>query len=79
MQSCVQSITTVCQRSDVTHSGQWTATSLDDNIFLYVVALFFGGVIYTVFQKKTPTHIIGYKLSSCLILIIFDCKIPHII
>ena len=36
--------------------------------------------IYTVFQKKTPTHIIGYKLrSSCLILIIFDIKIPHII
>ena len=35
---------------------------------------------YTVFQKKTPTHIIGYKLrSSCLILIIFDTKIPHII
>jgi len=35
---------------------------------------------YTVFQKKTPTHIIGYKLrNSCLILIIFDIKIPHII
>ena len=35
---------------------------------------------YTVFQKKTPTHIIGCKLrSSCLILIIFDIKIPHII
>jgi len=33
------------QHSDVTHSGQWTATSLDVNIFLYVVALFFGGVI----------------------------------
>jgi len=33
---------------------------------------------YTVFQKKTPTHIIGYKLrSSCLILIIFDTNIPH--
>ena len=31
------------------------------------------------FRKKTPTHIIGYKLrSSCLILIIFDIKIPHI-
>jgi len=30
-----------------------------------------------VFQKKTSTHIIGYKLrSSCLILIIFDTKIP---
>jgi len=37
-------------------------------------------LLYTVFQKKTPTHIIGYKLrSSCLILIIFDNKIPHII
>ena len=35
---------------------------------------------YTVFQKKTSTHIIGYKLkNSCLILIIFDTKIPHII
>jgi len=35
---------------------------------------------YTVFQKKTSTHIIGYKLRySCLILIIFDSKIPHII
>jgi len=35
---------------------------------------------YTVFQKKTPTHIIGYKLrNNCLILIIFDTKILHII
>ena len=35
--------------------------------------------IYTVFQKKTTTHIIGYKLrSSYLILIIFDTNIPHI-
>jgi len=33
------------------------------------------------FRKKTAsTHIIGYKLRiSCLILIIFDIKIPHII
>jgi len=32
------------------------------------------------FRKKTPTHIIGYKLrNSCLILIIFDTKIPQII
>ena len=32
------------------------------------------------FQKKTSTHIIGYKLrTSCLILIIFDTKISHII
>jgi len=31
-------------------------------------------------SEKTPTHIIGYKLrSSCLILIIFDTNIPHII
>ena len=36
--------------------------------------------IYTVFQKKTPTHIVGYKLrNSCLILIIFDTEIPDII
>ena len=36
--------------------------------------------IYTVFQKKTPTHIVGYKLrNSCLILIIFDNEIPDII
>jgi len=36
--------------------------------------------IYTVFQKKTSTYIIGYKLrNSCLILITFDSKIPHII
>jgi len=35
--------------------------------------------IYTVFQKKTSTHIIGYMLrNSCLILIFFDTKIPHI-
>ena len=35
---------------------------------------------YTVFQKKTPTHIVSYKLrNSCLILIIFDIKIPDII
>ena len=33
----------------------------------------FVGYMYTVFQKKTPTHIIGFKLrNSCLILIIFD-------
>jgi len=37
-------------------------------------------ILYTVFQKKTSTHIIGYKLrNSCPILIIFDIKIPHII
>ena len=31
-------------------------------------------------SEKNPTHIIGYKLrNSCLILIIFDIKIPHII
>ena len=36
--------------------------------------------IYTVFQKKTSTHIVGYKLrNSCLILIIFDTEIPDII
>ena len=37
-------------------------------------------VMYTVFQKKTPTHIVGYKLrNSCLILIIIDTEIPDII
>jgi len=31
-------------------------------------------------SEKTSTHIISYKLgNSCLILIIFDNKIPHII
>jgi len=35
---------------------------------------------YAMFQKKTPTHIIGYKLRNiCLILIIFGIKISHII
>ena len=34
--------------------------------------------MYTVFQKKTSTHIIAYKLrNSCLIVIIFDTKITH--
>jgi len=38
------------------------------------------GTLYTVFQKKTSTHIIGYKLrNGCPILIVFDIKIPHII
>ena len=37
-------------------------------------------LIYPVFQKKTPTHIIGYKLrNSCLMLIILTNKIPLII
>jgi len=37
-------------------------------------------IMYTVFQKKTSTLIIGYKLrNSCPILIIFDTKIPHIV
>ena len=35
--------------------------------------------VYRVSEKKTSTHIIGYKLkNSCLILIIFDIKTPHI-
>jgi len=33
------------QHSDVTHSGPWTATSLDVNVFRYVVVLFFGSFI----------------------------------
>jgi len=42
--------------------------------------LFHSFDLYTVFQKKTPTHSIGYKLkNSCLISIIFDIKIPHVI
>ena len=46
-------------------------------IFVFLIYL---SVIYTVFQKKTSTHIIGYKLkNSCLILIIFDTKIPQIV
>jgi len=37
-------------------------------------------IIHHVSEKKTSTHIIGYKLrNKCLILIIFDIKIPHII
>jgi len=36
--------------------------------------------IHRVSEKKTPTHIIGYKLrNSCRIVIIFGTKIPHII
>jgi len=36
--------------------------------------------MYRVFQKKTPTDIIGYKLNNiCLISIIFDTEILHII
>jgi len=36
--------------------------------------------LHRVSEKKTSTHIIGYKLTnSCLILVIFDNKIPHII
>jgi len=52
MQSCVQNITTVRYllnlRANIVTSptvGQWTATSLDVNVFLYIVVLFFGGVI----------------------------------
>ena len=54
MQSCEQNITTVrylayliytSQHSEVTHKKQWTATSLDVNVFWYVVVLFFGGVL----------------------------------
>ena len=51
-------------------------------LIVYLYLIFFSNLnyVYTVFQKKTPTHIIGYKLkSSCLILIIFDINIPHII
>ena len=48
----------------------------DTVLCMFIVQVFY----YTVFQKKTSTHIIGYKLrNSCPILIIFDIKIPHII
>ena len=46
----------------------------------YEVDLTAGLMCTPCFRKKTSTHIIGYKLrNSCLILIIFDIKIPHII
>jgi len=36
--------------------------------------------LHRVSGKKTLTHIIGYKLkNNCLISVIFDTKIPHII
>jgi len=36
--------------------------------------------LHRVSEKKPSTHIIDYKLrNSCLILIIFDPKTPHII
>jgi len=51
-------------------------TVLSSSAFLHITYIF----IYTVFQKKTSTRIIGCKLrNSCPILIIFDTKIPHII
>ena len=40
------------QHSDVTHSGLWTATLLDVNVFLYVVVLF--SVSYT--HLTLPTN-----------------------
>jgi len=44
----------------------------------HIVLQPYTGYIHRVSEKKTPTHIIGYKLkSSCLILIIFDINIPH--
>jgi len=50
-------------------------------LLLHLIVPFYSNLpLYTVFQKKISTHIIGYKLrNSCLILIIFDTKIPHII
>jgi len=49
-------------------------------VFSVFVMTFRYVTLYTVFQKKTSTHIIGCKLrNSCPILIIFDIKIPHII
>ena len=49
---------------------------LTHNFFIYFLWKWY--TLHRVSEKKTPTHIIGYKLrSSCLILIIFDIKIPH--
>jgi len=55
----------------------WLSMCLDWNKVSLLLLLLY---ITPCFRKKTPTHIIGYKLrSSCLILIFFDIKIPHII
>jgi len=50
-------------------------------LFSYLLPFMVNKDEYTpCFRKKTSTHITGYKLrNSCLILIIFDTKIPHII
>ena len=50
-----------------------------DILFFTITLANLNRFLYTVFQKKTSTHIIGYKLRSSLILTIFDIKIPHII
>jgi len=50
---------------------------LDTYFAVYMVAV---RHVHRVSEKKTSTHIIGYKLrNSCLILIIFDIKISDII
>ena len=79
-------ICNVCDRKAIIEAAKRTINS--DKVCrsysdLNFGVTFFGTqciLFYTVFQKKTPTHIIGYKLrSSCLILIIFDTNILHII
>ena len=56
-------------------------TRLDRCVFYRFDSIDLLRVGYTpCFRKKTSTHIIGYKLRNCcLILTIFDTKIPHII
>ena len=56
------------------------ANMLDEMLELQVTWVHLASSFVHRVSKKTPTHIIGYKLrSSCPILIIFDIKIPHII
>jgi len=45
-----------------------------------ITHILFDKIVHRVSEKKTSTHIIGYKLrNSCLILIVFDTKISYII
>jgi len=67
------------------HAANALRVKVDGNVHYITLPTIYSGLSknnfkdYTVFQKKTSTHIIGYKLkNSCLILIIFDTKMPHI-
>jgi len=60
--------------------ANWKPTKFESNVTFSSHKQDYSRRNYTVFQKKTPTNIIGYKLkNSRLILIIFDIKIYHII